>query len=78
MYQGKQKYVIFNPLSGKIIIKLSEEKGQIVVKVEVCNDLYTSKLEFEYSINQSFIPELMKEIDTVMKYNKNRCEDLGT
>jgi hypothetical protein len=70
MHKREQKYVTFNPLSGKIIIKLTAEMGQIDVKVEIHNTLSTCKLEFKYSIDQSFIPELVKEIDAVMKYNK--------
>jgi hypothetical protein len=67
MYKREQRYITFNPLSGKIIIKLSEKMGQIDVKVEIYNTLFTCKLEFRYNIDQSFIPELVKEIDTVMK-----------
>ncbi len=69
MYKKEQRYVTFNPLSGKIMIKLSEEMGQIEVKVEIHNNLSTCKLEFKYIIDQSFIPELVKGIDTIMKEN---------
>ncbi|MDR2410567.1 MAG: hypothetical protein LBE13_20990, partial [Bacteroidales bacterium] len=56
----------FNPLSPKIRIKLSEDMGQIEVKVEVCNDLYTGNLQIKYVIDQSFLPELIEEISTIL------------
>lgn len=67
MYQREQRYITFNPLSGKITIKLTEEMGQVGVQVKICNTLSTGELEFEYGIDQSFLPELIKEINTVMK-----------
>jgi hypothetical protein len=69
MYNREQKYITFNPLSGKIIIRLSEDDGQINVKVEIYNEMSTCKLEFKYDIDQSFIPDLIKEIEVAMKEN---------
>jgi hypothetical protein len=40
--------------------------GQIEVKVEVCNDLYTGNLQIKYAIDQSFLPELIEEISIVL------------
>ncbi len=67
MYNREIKYATFNPLSGKIRIMLSENDGQIKVKVEIYNEVSTCKLEFEYYIDQSFIPDLVKEIEIVIK-----------
>jgi hypothetical protein len=67
MHRREQKYASFNPLSPKIRIKLSEDMGQIENKVEICNDLYTGNLQFKYEIDQSFLPELIGEISTVLK-----------
>jgi hypothetical protein len=69
MHNREQKYITFNPLSGKIIIRLSEDDGQINVKGEIYNEMSTCKLEFKYDIDQSFIPDLIKEIEIVMKEN---------
>ena len=69
MHKREQRYITFNPLSGKIIIKLSEEMGQINVHVEIYNSLSSCKLEFKYCIDQSFIPDLVKDIDAIMKDN---------
>jgi hypothetical protein len=66
IYKREQKYASFNPLSPKIRIKLSEDMGQIEVKVEICNDLYTGNLQFKYAIDQSFLPELIGEISAVL------------
>jgi hypothetical protein len=66
MHKREQKYVSFNPLSPKIRIKLSEDIEQIEVKVEICNDLYTGNLQFKYTIDQSFLPELIREINSVI------------
>jgi hypothetical protein len=67
MYKREQKYASFNPLSPKIKIKLSENMGQIEVEVEIYNDLCTGNLQFKYGIDQSFLPELIDEIETVIK-----------
>lgn len=69
MYNRQQKYITFNPLSGKIIIRISEDNGYINVKGEVYNEMSTCRLEFTYDIDQSFIPDLIKEIETVMRVN---------
>ncbi|HNX43402.1 MAG TPA: hypothetical protein PLJ84_07150 [Bacteroidales bacterium] len=66
MYNGEQNYISFNPFSGKLTLKLSEEGSQIKIKGEVYNDLSTCKLEFKYNIDQSFIPELIKELKEMM------------
>ena len=66
MHKREQKYASFNPLSPKIRIKLSEDMGQIEVKVEICNDLYTGNLQFKYAIDQSFLPELIEELSAVL------------
>lgn len=66
IHKREQKYASFNPLSPKIRIKLSEDMGQIEVKVEVCNDLYTGNLQIKYAIDQSFLPELIEEISIVL------------
>lgn len=66
MHKREQKYVSFNPLSPKIRIKLSEDMGQIEVEVEISNDLYTGNLQFKYTIDQSFLPELIGEISTAL------------
>ncbi|KAF0203980.1 MAG: hypothetical protein FD170_669 [Bacteroidetes bacterium] len=70
LYNGTQKFVSFNPLSGKIFLELFEENGQIKVKCEIYNDLSTAKMELRYYTDQSFIPELLKEIETMMKDNR--------
>lgn len=67
MYKIEQKYASFNPLSPKIRIKLSEDMGHIEIKIEICNDLSTGNLQFKYTIDQSFLPELIGEISTVLK-----------
>ena len=66
MHKREQKYASFNPLSPKIRIKLSEDMGQIEIKVEIRNNLYTGNLQFKYEIDQSFLPELIGKISAVL------------
>lgn len=66
MQNREQRYITFNPLSGKIIIKLTGNEEEIIVKVEIYNEQLTCKVEFEYVIDYSYIPDLIKEIDNVM------------
>ena len=63
----EQKYITFNPFSDKIILRLSEELGQICVKVEIHNELSTLRLGFEYNIDQSFLHELIDELEVLLK-----------
>jgi hypothetical protein len=69
MYNGQLNYISFNPLYGKILVNFAEEKGQIEVNIEISNELSTGKLEFKYDIDQSFIPELIKEIENLKVEN---------
>lgn len=39
------------------------ETGQIRVKIKLCDPLFTGSLEFEYLMDQTFIPELIREIE---------------
>ncbi|GHT79720.1 hypothetical protein AGMMS50262_23740 [Bacteroidia bacterium] len=64
MYEGKRKSANFNPLSPKIMIKFEfHDCGHILVKSRISNDIATCCLEFEYEIDQSFLPELIREIE---------------
>ena len=72
IYNREQKYASFNPLSPKIRIELFEDLGQIEVKVDISNDLSTGNLQFEYAIDQSFLPELIKEISAALADINNK------
>jgi len=67
MEKGKQRYITFNPLQGKIIIKLIKDIDKINVEVEIYNMPSTCTVKFRYDIDQSFIPGLIEEIDMIMK-----------
>lgn len=67
LYNGSQKFISFNPLSGRFFIKFSLDNNQINVNCEVSNDLSTVVLNLKYCIDQSFIPELLIELDKVLK-----------
>ncbi len=43
-----------------------QENGQIKVHVRLSNPMFTGKFEFEYVTDQTFIPELIKEIEIAM------------
>ena len=67
MNSREQKYITFNPFSDKIVLRLEEELGQICVNVEISNELSTLRLGFEYNTNQSFLPELIEELERLLK-----------
>jgi hypothetical protein len=70
MYEGKRKSANFNPLSSKIIIRFDFlDYSHILVTGTIVNDMATCCLEFKYEIDQSFLPELIQEIKSVISEN---------
>ncbi|MDD3405618.1 MAG: hypothetical protein PHH23_05085 [Paludibacteraceae bacterium] len=73
MYNFKIQTILFIPnIEKQIGLKFNLlENGYIKVAVELLqnifgNNIYTAKLQFEYGINQSFLPELIGEFSTVL------------
>lgn len=66
MYDNQQKQALFHPLSGNIIIRMEQKNQDIKVSCLISNNLNTGNLEFSYFIDQSFLPELIKEIETIL------------
>lgn len=69
VYRREQKFTFFKPLQGGIIMRFAEDSGIIGVDVNLYSDFPRYNFEFKYEIDQSFIPELIKEINTVIKNN---------
>jgi hypothetical protein len=65
LYNMKIKTCCFSPFIERTFNMKFEllEYGHIKILVELYNQLYNAKLVFEYEIDQSFLPELMREID---------------
>ncbi len=70
LHAGKWKSFVFNPVGEQFQMQFDlQENGQIKVRSKLSNPMFTGKFEFEYLTDQTFIPELIKEIETVMKEN---------
>lgn len=64
MYNGQLKTFLFNPIGEQFIMKFElQENGQIKVSVILNNSMFTGKLEFNYITDQSFIPDLLKNLE---------------
>ena len=75
LYENKIEIAQFVPLERQLEIYFSKlEFGQISVSIRLNNvdfdnfthNLYESKLEINYEIDQSFLPELIDEISAVI------------
>ena len=75
LYENKIEIAKFVPLERQLEIYFRKlEFGQISVSIRLNNvdfdnfthNLYESKLEINYEIDQSFLPELIDEISTVI------------
>ncbi|MCO5251563.1 MAG: hypothetical protein M9949_09110 [Candidatus Kapabacteria bacterium] len=67
LYDGEWKSFYFEPIGNSFQMHFElQENGQIKVHSKLYNAMFTGMLEFEYLTNQTFLPELIKEIDTVM------------
>lgn len=59
--------IIFNPIGEHFTIQFKlQENGQIKVYSKLSNPMFTGSLKFEYLTDQSFLPELIQEIETVI------------
>lgn len=64
MYNDQLKTFLFNPIGEQFIMKFElQENGQIKVSVILNNSLFTGKLKFNYITDQSFIPDLLKNLE---------------
>lgn len=60
--------IIFNPIGEQFTIQFKlQEDGQIKVYSKLSNPMFTGTLKFEYLTNQLFLPELIQEIEAVIK-----------
>lgn len=75
LYENKIEIALFVPLERQLEIYFKKlEFGQITVSIRLNNldfdntshHLYESKLEINYEIDQSFLPELIDEISAVV------------
>jgi hypothetical protein len=67
MYVEKKKIAVFNPLDPKVSIKIEfHNLRNIEVMCNFSNNI-SACLNFSYTIDQSFLPELIEEISDVIK-----------
>ena len=67
IYERKACTFVFNPIGEQFKMRFSfQENGYIKVLGKLSNSLFTGNLEFEYSTDQSFIPELIMQIETTI------------
>lgn len=67
MYNNERKYATFNPLDGNIIIDFELHKfGEIGIKCSVNNDTFSVNVNFKYMTDQSFLSELIREIESIV------------
>lgn len=74
LYERKWKSFIFNPIEEQFWMQFElQENGHIKVKAwlksRLSNPIFTGKFEFEFLIDNSFVPDLIKEIENVMDQN---------
>ena len=68
MHKFELKSFIFNPIGEQLNIQfVLQENGQIKVAVRLNDPMFTGKFEFEYLTDQSFIPNLINEIEIILK-----------
>lgn len=68
IYQREWKSIGFSPIEKQFSMQFDlQENGQINVHVKLSNPMFTGKFEFEYLTDQTFIPELIREIETAIK-----------
>lgn len=69
VYNNEWKFpIIFNPIDEQFTIQFKlQEDGQIKVYSKLSNPMFTGTLKFEYLTDQSFLPELIQEIEAVIK-----------
>jgi hypothetical protein len=67
LYSKDLKTVYFEPLERQITLKLNWiDFGNIIVEVQIHNQMDSAIIYFKYEIDQSFLPELIGEISTVL------------
>lgn len=70
IYQREWKTIGFSPIEKQFSMQFDlQENGHVNVHVKLSNPMFTGKFEFEYVTDQTFIPELIKEIEIAMKEN---------
>ncbi len=70
IYQREWKSIGFSPIEKQFSMQFDlQENGHVNVHVKLSNPMFTGKFEFEYVTDQTFIPELIKEIEIAMKEN---------
>lgn len=70
LHAGIWKTFVFNPIGEQFRMQFDlNEIGQIKVGVKLYNPMFTGKLEFEFVTKQTFIPDLIREIETALKGN---------
>ena len=68
IYNKEWQTFIFNPIGEQFIMQFdSLDINQIKVLVKLSNPMFTGKLEFEFKMNSFYVPDLIKEIEIVLK-----------
>ena len=63
-----KSFVAFKPLEERFIMQLDlQEDGQIKVHSKLFSPMFTGKLEFDFILDQTIIPELIREIDEALE-----------
>ena len=63
-----KSFVAFNPLEERFIMQIDlQGDGQIKVHSKLINPMYTGKLEFDFIMDPTTIPELIREIEAALE-----------
>ena len=63
-----KSFVAFNPLEERFIMQFDlQGDGQIKVHSKLINPMFTGKLEFDFIMDHTTIPELIREIEAALE-----------
>ena len=70
IYQREWTSIVFSPIERNFIMQFDlQNTGQIRVHSKLSNHMFTGNLDFEFITDQSFVPDLIQEIETALKEN---------
>ncbi len=68
IYKKEWNSFIFIPIDEQIKIQFDLlENEKIKIRVKLCNKMFTCKLEFEFFINLTSVPDLINEIECIFE-----------
>ncbi len=67
IYSNKMKTYIFNPIGDLLFMKFDlEETGNINIEVVINNITFSGRLNFQFSMDQSFLPEIDESLECIL------------